>query len=221
MARIARATVAVVTGEEVRDFRKEGIPLGTRGTVSAMAAAWKSLFVEGEAGTRLGMGEEGDEGRQRTWKSLDQHTQDVRRIAQSVRTRTPEQLITMKRGGGESHCPRDASYKDGTLQVDLMGMDGVIGVQETEEGWLALVEPRVTMQTLVPPLVPLLPAPPALSLLFSWLLPAPTSQLFPPSSFLPPSCSQLNSCLVFLAAEISCKVRATLPYGLMPPVVPE
>ena len=72
--------------------------------------------------------------------------------------------VCVHRGKGDSHCPRDFSYKDATKQLDVSGMDAVIGLRQLDDGgWEMLVEPRVTMEQLVraaapynlrPPVVP-------------------------------------------------------------------
>jgi len=148
------------------------------GTMSAMAAAWQSLKRGGgnqmktatSATAALeGASAIGGVGREVrsdgvVWKGLDQHVADVRELAEQLRARGPGQMVTTRRPLGHSHCPRDFSYKDKTLQVDVKGLDAVIGLRQLDDGsWEMLVEPRVTMEQLVraaaaynlrPPVVP-------------------------------------------------------------------
>ena len=118
------------------------------GTISAMAAAWQSLkggaSGSGDSsGDRSGDREvktatstsaaiQGGGGREMrgdgvVWKDLDKHVADVRALAQQVRARGASQMVTTQRARGQSHCPRDLSYKDKTLQVHVSGLDAVIG----------------------------------------------------------------------------------------------
>jgi len=90
------------------------------------------------------------------FKSMAEHQQDVERVAEQVAHRGEDQLITLRRGKGDSHCPRSEHYKADTLQVDVSSLDGILAVDQVAGGgWQALVEPRVTMEKLVRAVLPL------------------------------------------------------------------
>jgi FAD/FMN-containing dehydrogenase len=176
-------SVSSVSGATAQGGRGMGVVAGgapvrsVSGTISAMAAAWQSL-KGGASGngnshvktaTSATAAKGGGGGREMrgdgvVWKDLDKHVADVRALAEQVRARGASQMVTTQRARGQSHCPRDFSYKDKTLQVDVSGLDAVIGLRQVDDGsWEMLVEPRVTMEQLVraaaaynlrPPVVP-------------------------------------------------------------------
>lgn len=89
------------------------------------------------------------------FKDLSDHIADVKRLAKQLADRKEGQMITLQRGKGDSHCPRAFTYKEETLQLDLSNMTGIIGVQGSlSGGFVALVEPRVTMEQLVDAFLP-------------------------------------------------------------------
>ena len=176
-------------GQQLQQSKPPLFPVS--GTMSAMAAAWQSVGLGSKASGRAaasndgfgasGMGMSGMPGSGmpsgepaqperdvRTdgvvWKGLEAHVSDVKELARKVQGRAAGQMVTTRRGKGDSHCPRDFSYKQETMQVDVEGLDAVIGVRQVQDGgWEMLVEPRVTMEQLVracaaynlrPPVVP-------------------------------------------------------------------
>ena len=126
----------------------ESVSAGSSATARAQPRMEEADFGESSQGQNDAEAGSG-RGKGVVWKELDEHAAHVRELSDQMRKRSPGQFVTTYRAKGHSHCPRDFSYKDTTLQLDIGHMEAVIGFREVENGAEMLVEPRVTMEQLV------------------------------------------------------------------------